>query len=61
MFFLLSTEGSLVNKKPSTLVGPTVTKLVQDPLAVLLLDNRLCIYQGHKFIDIKPLQFTIQE
>ena len=25
------------------LVGPTVTIPVQDPLAVLLLDNRLCI------------------
>ena len=27
--------------KPYTLVGPTVTRPVQDPLAVLLLDNQL--------------------
>ena len=30
--------------KPYTLVGPTVTRPVQDPLAVLLLDNRLNLY-----------------
>ena len=29
--------------KPYTLVGPTVTRPVQDPLAVVLLDNRLYI------------------
>ena len=28
---------------PYTLVGPTVKRPVQDPLAVLLLDNRLYI------------------
>ena len=28
---------------PIELVGPTVTRLVQEPLAVLLLDNRLYI------------------
>ena len=28
---------------PFTLVGPIVTRPVQDPLAVLLLNNRLCI------------------
>ena len=27
--------------KPYTLVGPTTTRLVQDPLAVKLLDNQL--------------------
>ena len=29
--------------KPYTLVGPTVTRPAQDPLAVKLLDNRLYI------------------
>ena len=34
-----------MNKRylPYTLVGSTVTRPVQDPLAVLLLDNQLCI------------------
>ena len=32
--------------KPYTLVGPTITGLVQDPLAVLLLDNLLYIHRG---------------
>ena len=31
--------------EPYTLVGPNVTRPVQDPLAVLLLDNRL--YMQH--------------
>ena len=30
--------------KPSAFVGPTVTGPVQDPLAVINLDNRLYIY-----------------
>ena len=30
--------------KPYTLVGPTVTRPVQDPLAVVLLDNLLYIH-----------------
>ena len=36
-----------VNKtylQASTLVGPTVTRLVQDPLAVLTLENQLYIH-----------------
>ena len=31
--------------KPYTLVGPTVTRQVQDPLAVTSLDNRLKMLQ----------------
>ena len=45
----LSTEGSLVNKEtyqPYTLVRPTVTRPVQDPLAVLLFDNRINMEKG---------------
>ena len=30
--------------KSYTLVGPTVTRPVQDPLDVKLLDNQLCLY-----------------
>ena len=38
--------GSLVDyraSKPYTLAGPPALQLVLDPLAVLLLDNQLCI------------------
>ena len=47
MEFLM--ERSLVSKqtyKPHTLVGPTVARPIQDPLAVLSLGNRLCIICG---------------
>ena len=57
-------EGPLVNKtkyKLHTLVGPTVTRQVQDPLAVLLLDNRLYslfervhISENTHFLSISP-------
>ena len=42
MYFILTSGKLIVNKTElQTLVGPTVTRLVQDPLAVLRLDNRL--------------------
>ena len=37
----MTTRPSARHYKPYTLVGPTVTRPVQDPLAVLNLDNRL--------------------
>ena len=46
MFFISTSESSLVNKRDLqalTLVGPTVTRPVQDPLAVLILDYWLYI------------------
>ena len=57
MFFLLSTEGSLVNKRDLLalyLVGPTVTRPVQDPLAVWLLNNRLYVLIGTRFWKCLP-------
>ena len=44
--FFHNQEGSLVDHqayKPYTLVGPPALQLVLDPLAVIFLDNRLCI------------------
>ena len=49
MFFILTSGDLLVNETNLqalyTLVEPTVTGLVQDPLAVLHLNNRLYIYR----------------
>ena len=45
--FILTSGTPPVNRidlRALTLVGPTVTRLVLDPLAVISLDNRLCIY-----------------
>ena len=42
--------------KPYTLVGPTVTERVQDPLAVVNLYNRLCmlcVLWKSKFLHLK--------
>ena len=41
-FFIFTIEKETY--QPYALVGPTVTRPVQDPLAVLLLDNQLYIY-----------------
>ena len=44
--FIHYQEGSLVDHqayKPYTLVGPQALRLVLDPIAVILLDNRLYI------------------
>ena len=42
-------EGSLVNKIDlQALVGPSVTRPVQDPLAVALINNQLYIKQNFK-------------
>ena len=43
MGWLVCGYGYLQTYKPHTLVGPTVTKQVQDPLAVLRLKNQLYI------------------
>ena len=49
MFFLFSMKGSLVNKRDllALYLSGTVTRPVQEPLAVLLLDNRLYIPMSH--------------
>ena len=47
MIFTLTSREPFSEKqtcKPYTLVGPTVTRPVQDPLAVTGLKNRLCMH-----------------
>ena len=42
--WICSVETDVIRKEmPYTLVGPTVTGPVQDPLAMLLIDNQLYI------------------
>ena len=48
MFFILTSRVPSVNKADLTLVGPTVTRLVPDPLAVLSLDNQLFMNDPQK-------------
>ena len=48
VFFILMSEPSLVNKRDLqalTLVGPTVKRPVPDPLAVLSINNQLCMLE----------------
>ena len=63
MFYVLTMEWPLVKKqtyKPFTLVGPPVTKPVQDPLAVKHLNNWLIIlwFRNLKKLAIKLLQIN---
>ena len=48
MIFILTSGMPTVNRtdlQALTLVGPTVTRPAQDPLAVLCIDNRLFMWE----------------
>ena len=57
MFIILASVNR-IDLRALTLVGPTVTRPVQDPLAILSLDNRLYINVEIKDV-MKPKQLSI--